>query len=255
MSFLYDEVKDMLLIIIIISLLLFGNQTFMRQKVSLAASHSLKERTKDYCGRNSTTTHPTFDKSEKNIPSTVSADQSSEALENVTSGCVNSLCTATSDIQNRDLFQQSQNTKKTNPTFLCKDCHEHSNLIDGVVDTESTTCLKRSGCEEDTNVDRYRLRGCPQMCNAEESVDVLSKGNENVSSSGVLRYALHLRFLCTSKTSSKSIQRCKSDPFCTPQMDGVDAEDDRRFYLYNDLRVVFPQRQSDSDEGKVMLLL
>ena len=26
---------------------------------------------------------------------------------------------------------------------------------------------------------------------------------------------------------------------------------ERRFYLYNDLRVVFPQRHSDTDEGKV----
>lgn len=31
----------------------------------------------------------------------------------------------------------------------------------------------------------------------------------------------------------------------------VDIEQERSFYLYDDMRVVFPQRHSDSDEGKV----
>ncbi|RZC59646.1 hypothetical protein C5167_006956 [Papaver somniferum] len=73
--------------------------------------------------------------------------------------------------------------------------------------------------------------------------------NENTA--GVLRYALHLRFLCLSKRCSKSLQRCKSDPLSNPQTNSLDAGGERRFYLYNDLRVVFPQRHSDSDEGKL----
>ncbi|KAI3976094.1 hypothetical protein MKX01_016777 [Papaver californicum] len=73
--------------------------------------------------------------------------------------------------------------------------------------------------------------------------------NENTT--GVLRYALHLRFLCLSKRCSKSLQRCKSDPLSNPQTNSLDVGGERRFYLYNDLRVVFPQRHSDADEGKL----
>ncbi|XP_062115846.1 uncharacterized protein LOC133829989 [Humulus lupulus] len=68
---------------------------------------------------------------------------------------------------------------------------------------------------------------------------------------GVLRYALHARFVCPlPKKNSKSLQRCKSDPSSAPaSKENPDGE--RRFYLYNDLRVVFPQRHSDADEGKL----
>lgn len=63
------------------------------------------------------------------------------------------------------------------------------------------------------------------------------KANDNMAGVGALRYALHLRFLCPyPKKGSKST-------------DSKGLE--RRFYLYNDLRVVFPQRHSDVDEGKV----
>ena len=78
------------------------------------------------------------------------------------------------------------------------------------------------------------------------------KGSEDVGGSSVLRYALHLRFVCPSlKTPRKAKEaalKCSS-----VSMDTEDnlLEDKRRFYLYGDLRVVFPQRQSDSDEGKV----
>lgn len=68
---------------------------------------------------------------------------------------------------------------------------------------------------------------------------------------GVLRYALHARFVCPlPKKSSRSLQRCKSDPSSEPARTN-DLDGERRFYLYSDLRVVFPQRHSDSDEGKV----
>lgn len=44
-----------------------------------------------------------------------------------------------------------------------------------------------------------------------------TKINGNSMGSGVLRYALHLRFLCPlSKKSSRTVQSCKSaPPFCT----------------------------------------
>ncbi|RVX17927.1 hypothetical protein CK203_003985 [Vitis vinifera] len=67
-------------------------------------------------------------------------------------------------------------------------------------------------------------------------------------------YALHLRFLCTPpKKCVRSIQRCKSDPLSVPTRDNMDIDGERRFYLYNDLRVVFPQRHSDADEGKLQV--
>ncbi|CBI21305.3 unnamed protein product, partial [Vitis vinifera] len=86
------------------------------------------------------------------------------------------------------------------------------------------------------------------MLNAMRSIEPT---NENSTSAGALRYALHLRFLCPSKKCSRSIQRCKSDPLSIPQRTCLDIEGERRFYLYNDLRVVFPQRHSDADEGKL----
>ncbi|CAM0911829.1 unnamed protein product [Alopecurus aequalis] len=95
---------------------------------------------------------------------------------------------------------------------------------------------------------------CCQMENirsgANKSCCASSRINDS-SGAGVLRYALHLRFLCpASKKSSKSMLRCKSDPSSVPH-GGNALTEDRRFYLYNDLRVVFPQRHSDSDEGEL----
>ncbi|KAL6181776.1 hypothetical protein ACLB2K_048425 [Fragaria x ananassa] len=79
-----------------------------------------------------------------------------------------------------------------------------------------------------------------------------SKIRKNTTGSGVLRYALHLRFLCPfPKKSSRSVQRCKADPSSGEVRNNLNTEGERRFYLYNDLRVVFPQRQTDSDEGKL----
>ena len=97
------------------------------------------------------------------------------------------------------------------------------------------------------------LNTCHVTTESSKSVHSPSKVNENTTGAGVLRYALHLRFLCTPpKKSLRSVQRCKSDPFSVPAKSEMDIDvGERRFYLYNDLRVVFPQRHSDADEGKV----
>lgn len=80
----------------------------------------------------------------------------------------------------------------------------------------------------------------------------LPKVNENTMGSGVLRYALHLRFLCPfPKKSSRTVRKCKANPHSAPSMHNMETESERRFYLYNDMRVVFPQRHSDADEGKL----
>ncbi|KAF5735852.1 hypothetical protein HS088_TW15G01368 [Tripterygium wilfordii] len=85
-----------------------------------------------------------------------------------------------------------------------------------------------------------------------KSVHNCSKVNGNTSGAGALRYALHLRFLCPPrKKCSRSVGRCKSDPLSTPEKQDMEMGAERRFYLYNELRVVFPQRHSDADEGKL----
>lgn len=85
-----------------------------------------------------------------------------------------------------------------------------------------------------------------------KSVHSPSKANENTAGAGVLRYALHLRFLCPlPRKSPRSVRRCKSDPLSVPTGNKTEMQGDRRFYLYSNMKVVFPQRHSDADEGKV----
>ncbi|KAI5428077.1 uncharacterized protein LOC127126790 [Lathyrus oleraceus] len=76
------------------------------------------------------------------------------------------------------------------------------------------------------------------------------KSSKNSSSAGPLRYALHLRFICPfPKKTSRSVQKCRYNSLS--EKAGSDTEGERRFYLCNDLKVVFPQRHSDADEGKM----
>uniref|UniRef100_A0A0A9DAS5 Atos-like conserved domain-containing protein n=1 Tax=Arundo donax TaxID=35708 RepID=A0A0A9DAS5_ARUDO len=113
------------------------------------------------------------------------------------------------------------------------------------IGSNESTCIGNP--ENDTNadgcycqVDTCRLGGKKSCCRS-------SKVNDT-SVGGVLRYALHLRFLRPfSKKSSRSRQQCKSDLSSEPNAE----TEERRFYLYNDIRVVFPQRHSDSDEGEL----
>lgn len=86
----------------------------------------------------------------------------------------------------------------------------------------------------------------------------LSSAKNLESGGSVLRYALHLRFMCTPLRNSARernageqapAEACKVPP--SGGNKGSEMKGDRRFYIYGDLRVVFPQRQSDSDEGKV----
>ncbi|XP_030439636.2 uncharacterized protein LOC115661524 isoform X2 [Syzygium oleosum] len=78
-----------------------------------------------------------------------------------------------------------------------------------------------------------------------------SKVNQVPGVRGSLRYALHLRFFCPFSKKFRSVRRCNSDPSSAPAGENNCNDGPRRFYLYNDLKVVFPQRHSDSDEGKL----
>ncbi|OEL20099.1 hypothetical protein BAE44_0018881 [Dichanthelium oligosanthes] len=105
--------------------------------------------------------------------------------------------------------------------------------------------------ENDANVDGCCCQIDTCLSGGKKSCCRSSKVND-ISARGVLRYALHLRFLSPfSKKSSRSKQQYKSDLSSEPHTHSTQTEEERRFYLYNDIRVVFPQRHSDSDEGEL----
>ncbi|KAL8557521.1 hypothetical protein ACS0TY_004820 [Phlomoides rotata] len=77
-----------------------------------------------------------------------------------------------------------------------------------------------------------------------------SRLNVNCTAVGALRYALHLRFICPASKKSSTLA-AKSDPSLSLERNQIDTKEQRRFYLYDDLKAVFPQRHSDADEGKL----
>ncbi|KAK9117639.1 hypothetical protein Sjap_016586 [Stephania japonica] len=225
-----------------------GTKTFLRQKVTLASSKGVNDmdRNESKSALEPKKNHPaqliveSNQSSEVGIVHTVklATPPSSDLLRDESSSLY---CIYSSDSQgpnsgnplskeeirspsfkSETRNQQSMSTSKND--LSCDDCRK--------IDVEDFGIMDRFH-----ETDRKSLLGSPKV-------------NEN-SAGGVLRYALHLRFLCRSlKKSSKSVQRCKSDPLSAPETNNLNTEGDRRFYLYNDLRVVFPQRHSDSDEGK-----
>ncbi|KAJ1290355.1 hypothetical protein BS78_02G236600 [Paspalum vaginatum] len=115
---------------------------------------------------------------------------------------------------------------------------------------ESNESAPLGNSENDTDADGCCCQIDTCMSGGKKSCCRPSKVND-IPAGGVLRYALHLRFLSPfSKNSSKSRHQCKSDLSSEPQSHSR-TEEERRFYLYNDIRVVFPQRHSDSDEGEL----
>ncbi|CAI9272857.1 unnamed protein product [Lactuca saligna] len=69
-----------------------------------------------------------------------------------------------------------------------------------------------------------------------------SRVNGNDAIVGALRYALHLRFLCPHRKCSRYEKN---------KLDNDHLE--RKLFLCSDLKVVFPQRHSDDDEGKLIV--
>jgi hypothetical protein len=113
--------------------------------------------------------------------------------------------------------------------------------------------------EQTVNTKVRPVRGITPVpvCNTDVSVEQgKSPSNaKNLESAGsVLRYALHLRFMCRRERTTGTKGEQMSESCKVPlsrQSRGSDLKGERRFYIYGDLRVVFPQRQSDADEGKV----
>nr|GEV13650.1 hypothetical protein [Tanacetum cinerariifolium] len=79
---------------------------------------------------------------------------------------------------------------------------------------------------------------------------VCSRVNGNTAAVGALRYALHVRFLCPHRKRSTMLQKFVSDSL-SPEKTSLENEGERKFFLCSDLKVVFPQRHSDDDEGKL----
>ncbi|KAG9141926.1 hypothetical protein Leryth_009291 [Lithospermum erythrorhizon] len=125
-------------------------------------------------------------------------------------------------------------------------CDRDENLIRNNRHLGGSTCVTASDKEEkigqiNSNHERDRKSGDPHL-----------KLNRNMESVGSLRYALHLHFLCPSlKRDKRSVGKCKLDSSVTSPRCKSDDRDERRFYLHNNLKVVFPQRHSDADEGKL----
>lgn len=206
-----------------------GTKTFMRQRVTLASSGS-----SDQAKEGNTV---------QDAKLGPSARMPFEKIEHVKcAGCVHT----------GDLPDKIQSIKKMGTDFsstdVCPDWPKGFSHGANGEDIKKLNRVQRQDFGKDGGrLDALRTTSTKSMPSAK------SAQSSPKASSGALRYALHLRFLCpSSRKCLKSVQRCISDPFSVPQRSNIDnIEGERRFYLYNDLRVVFPQRHSDADEGKL----
>ena len=109
---------------------------------------------------------------------------------------------------------------------------------------------KAKSCAKENKTECEGVEGDEKLDVLQESEKrCLKSSKECNGGSGALRYALHLRFICPSP--KKASKKPDNDDTTGGQKKSLDSDGKRRFYLYNDLRVVFPQRHTDSDEGKV----
>lgn len=219
--------------------LVFRKQTFLRQKAtissSVAASMQSREGKVDHNNKMADNAMLASQRGEdkvvsKNIMETngINTEHKWESLKNG-----NENRRESSDmvdfIHNGDASEQIfDNQKKDSASVGVENRYERPDQKDG--------CWVENFCATDKKL-----------------LHVCSKVNENTA--GALRYALHLRFLCPfPKKSSRSSRKSKSDSLSAQNKPHLDIDGERKFYLYNDMRVVFPQRHSDSDEGKVMVV-
>ncbi|KAM3189982.1 hypothetical protein ACQJBY_068308 [Aegilops geniculata] len=201
-----------------------GTKTFMRQKVTLSPTVSPSNIVKEESKTSDTNVGP---KAQCVSCGSELAQRGTLCLEYCGQGWT---CNSADESEKR-----CTNTKCYSSGTDMKESDKPNSLGNKQNNTDSDDCC----CQMD-NVHS----GVKKSCCASSRINDSSGG-------GVLRYALHLRFLCPAlKKSSKSMLRCKSDPSSVPHS-GNTVTEDRRFYLYNDLRVVFPQRHSDADEGEL----
>ncbi|KAG1363523.1 hypothetical protein COCNU_11G003500 [Cocos nucifera] len=210
-------------------------KTFMRQKVTLASSLASPNPVKEEAKNHDINIGP------KDIP--VSGGSVHSKFNSKPAEC----CVHNGDSQHHDTASKSESIEKISSAFFSsEDCLGEPNGVDYVMNTNNSTKFNNSQIDNFSQLDMCHLT-------SRKSVSSSSKVNNNSSGAGVLRYALHLRFICLpSRKYLKLKQRCKFDSSSLAQTKNRDIEEERRFYLYNDLRVVFPQHHSDADEGKVL---
>lgn len=148
----------------------------------------------------------------------------------------------------------AEGSMHTNADHHCRRAPESPSLtgFNSMFFSSEDSFEQPSGCTTEIDT-KYCMSREGSIAN-QRSTHSYTRFNDNCSTSGALRYALHVRFLCpSSRKCCKAVQRCISDPFSVPIRNNLDYEEERRFYLYNDIRVVFPQRHSDADEGKLQV--
>ncbi|XVF49542.1 hypothetical protein PTKIN_Ptkin04bG0021200 [Pterospermum kingtungense] len=193
-----------------------GTKTFMRQRTTLAPAATTNIPLKEQCKSSET-------KNDSKAPSVQNINHSSP------------------------ISRMLHTTRYPNQAM--KDIESETAGYDGDLGNGSSG-LNSSKCIQ-TDEDNSSLN--TRNVNTNKVVHSSSRVNESPVGAGVLRYALHLRFFCSSSKSkkcSKIVRRCKSDPLSAPA-GNMDVEDERRFYLYSDMKAVFPQRHSDADEGQL----
>ncbi|XP_061352393.1 uncharacterized protein LOC133297298 [Gastrolobium bilobum] len=196
-----------------------GTKTFLRQKVTLESSSS-------------------------------SSPQLKHGPTGLNSGEV--MHTDTVDAVNKTKSTNQRNRKDSSLVNLMNkedSCKQSPNMK--MLGLPSSVKLDHDGCLADKCGRNGRNECWDKTCDESgKSLNSCSKINENSNSAGPLRYALHLRFICPlPKKTNRSVQKCRHNSL--PEKAGLDMEGERRFYLCNDMRVVFPQRHSDDDEGKL----
>ncbi|KAH1204952.1 hypothetical protein GmHk_16G045778 [Glycine max] len=213
----------------------FGTKTFLRQKVTLESTGSTSPQLKQRStGLNS---------GDKGIPS---------MQKNHDISC-------DGEVMHTDATNVVNKTKSTNQgngkgssllNLINKEDSSKQSLKTKMLGVPSSVKLDYECITE--KCERNERKECwDKTCDESgKPLNSCSKVKDNSSSGGPLRYALHLRFICPfPKKTNRSTQKSKNNSL--QENSGLDMEGERRFYLCNDLRVVFPQRHSDADEGKL----
>lgn len=157
----------------------------------------------------------------------------------------------------KTFLRQKMTLDSVGSNIMCQ--KEEQDNTDVKLERKGTLPLETNHLGETVDAKETACESCKDKCNNgdvcheidRKSQHSCSKVNGSMSNAGSLRYALHLHFLCPSPIKgSKSVQTSKSDTISIAH-GARDKKDERRFYLYNDLKVVFPQRHLDADEGKL----
>ncbi|KAK2415215.1 hypothetical protein QL285_037715 [Trifolium repens] len=209
-----------------------GTKTFLRQKITLESSSSTSPQLKN-------SSSGLGSGNEKEIPLVQKNQDIPCSGEVMHSDAV--------DIESKTKSENQRNTKGSSlMNLLNKEDSSMKSPDMKILGVPSSVKLDH-GSSTDECEKTERKESWEKTC--DESGKSLNSYSKNSSSAGPLRYALHLRFICPSpKKTSKSVKKCS---FSFQEKAGLDIEGERRFYLCNDLKVVFPQRHSDADEGKM----